>query len=165
MLPTTLWARAKLPAASCCSIDWFRLTGRVDSRGSSDSNAPQVGDRGAFSPRGYMPFYRRPGLTPESASDICMNQCRAMCCRGPLILALNEAELFDFEQNASIMGVALRVTKSPDGGGWVKFSEHAGECCPMLDRATFGCRIYADRPQRCREFPEKPTVGCAISGG
>lgn len=112
-----------------------------------------------------MSSYRMPGLTPESASDICMNRCRAMCCRGPLILTLTEAELMVFEQNASVIGVVLRVGKSPDGDGWVKFSEHAGECCPMLDRATFACRIYADRPQRCRDFPEKLTPGCAISGG
>ena len=26
-------------------------------------------------------------LTPEEASGICMDQCRAMCCRGPLIPA------------------------------------------------------------------------------
>jgi Fe-S-cluster containining protein len=106
-----------------------------------------------------------PGLTPESASDICMNQCRAMCCRGPLVLALSEKERLAFEQNALEMGVPVKVSTSPDGGGWVKFSEHGGECCPMLDRTSFACRIYADRPQRCRDFPEKLTLGCAISGG
>ncbi|MDA0734405.1 MAG: YkgJ family cysteine cluster protein [Chloroflexi bacterium] len=111
------------------------------------------------------PPYLMSGLTPESASDICMNQCRAMCCRGPLILTLTEAELRAFEQNALALGVALKVGKSPDAGGWVKFADHVGECCPMLDQSTFACRVYAARPQRCRDFPEKLTPGCAISGG
>lgn len=109
-----------------------------------------------------MSNYRMP---VESASDICMNQCRAMCCRGPLVLTLNRRERLAFEGYASVMGVDLRVSGSPDGGGWVKFAEHEGECCPMLDRATSACRIYADRPGRCRAFPERPTPGCAISGG
>jgi Fe-S-cluster containining protein len=109
-----------------------------------------------------MSIYR---MSAESASDICMNQCRAMCCRGPLILTLTRTERLAFQRYASVLGVALRVSGSPDGGGWVKFSEQGAECCPMLDRATFACRIYADRPQRCRDFPERPTPGCAISGG
>jgi Fe-S-cluster containining protein len=104
-------------------------------------------------------------MSAEFASDICMNQCRAMCCRGPLILSLTGTERLAFERHASNLGVVLRVSRSPDGGGWVKFSEHEGECCPMLDRATFACRIYFDRPQRCRDFPERLTPGCAISGG
>lgn len=112
-----------------------------------------------------MPPFRMPGLSPASSSDICMNQCRAMCCRGPLILTLTGSELLSFERDASVLGVVLKVSKSPDGGGWVKFADHAGECCPMLDQATFACRVYATRPQRCRDFPEKLTPGCAISGG
>ena len=112
-----------------------------------------------------MPPYLMPGLTPESATDICMEQCRAMCCRGPLILTLTQAEVLTFKQNSVALGVPLKLSKSPDNGGWVKFADHAGECCPMLDQSTFACRIYADRPQRCRDFPEKLTPGCAISGG
>ena len=112
-----------------------------------------------------MPPHLIPGLTPEAASDICMNQCRAMCCRGALVLSLGAAEVADFERQAAALGVAAVVAQSVDGVGWVKFADHPGECCPMLDQATFACRIYENRPQRCRDFPEKLTPGCAISGG
>ena len=111
-----------------------------------------------------MPPHLTPGLTPEAASHICMHQCRAMCCRGPLILRLTAQEAMAIKEQAAALGVALQMSQAPDGGGWVRFSEHAGERCPMLDATTFACRIYKDRPQRCRDFPERPTPGCAISG-
>ena len=103
-------------------------------------------------------------LTPEAATDICMNQCRAMCCRGPLILRLSGDESSRFEEQAMALGLTVKVDAAPGGGGWVKFAEHTGERCPMLEDTTSTCRIYQDRPQRCRIFPERPTPGCAISG-
>ena len=105
-----------------------------------------------------------PGLTREAASHICMNECNAMCCRGPLILRLTEGESVDFRRRAATLGVDAKVSQAPGGGGWVKFSDHPGEHCPMLDEDTWACRIYMHRPQRCRSFPERPTAGCAISG-
>ena len=105
-----------------------------------------------------------PGFTPEAASHICMNECNAMCCRGPLILRLTEEESVDFRQRAEALGIDAKVSQAPGGGGWVKFSDHPGEHCPMLDEDTWACRIYQHRPQRCRSFPERPTAGCAISG-
>ena len=111
-----------------------------------------------------MPAHLVPALSDEAASHICMHQCRAGCCRGPLILRLNCQEVLAFKEHATILGVALQVTQAPDGGGWVRFADHAGEHCPMLDPMTSACRIYQDRPQRCRDFPERPIPGCAISG-
>ena len=104
-------------------------------------------------------------LTPEAASDICMNRCRAMCCRGSLILHLSAAEVATFEQQAAALGVAATVTRTQLGEGWVRFADHEGERCPMLEDSTSMCRIYEERPQRCRDFPETLTPGCAISGG
>ena len=103
-------------------------------------------------------------LTPETATDICMNQCRAMCCRGPLILRLSRDESSRFEEQAIALGLTVKVDAAPGGGGWVKFAEHTGERCPMLEDTTSACRIYQARPQRCRIYPESPTPGCAISG-
>lgn len=112
-----------------------------------------------------MALYMVPGLTAEAASHICMSQCKAMCCRGPLVLRLKRAEVPIFESRAAALGVYLMIQGTPDGGGWVRFADHPGNLCPMLDEATSACRIYDDRPERCREFPEKMTPGCAISGG
>jgi len=103
-------------------------------------------------------------LTAEQASRICMEQCRAGCCRGRLILQLSQAEAAAFQAHAQSLGVRAKITPTSYGGGWVKFAGHPGQCCPMLDQTTWACRIYQDRPQRCREFPERPTPGCAISG-
>ena len=111
-----------------------------------------------------MPANIIPGLSPEQASHICMTQCGAMCCRGPLILELTEEEAQTFRGNAARLGTEARVSERPEGGGWVRFSDHEGERCPMLDKDTNGCRIYRQRPRRCRDFPERPTPGCAISG-
>ena len=104
------------------------------------------------------------GLTAPAATDICMSQCKAMCCRGALILQLTPDEVDGFKGQASKLGVEAQVAESPDGGGWVRFADHPGEHCPMLDDATSACRIYKDRPRRCRDFPEKVIPGCAISG-
>ena len=103
-------------------------------------------------------------LTPEAASRICMEQCRAMCCRGPIILRLAPGETEGFQANAARLGVEARITANADGSGWLRFTDHPGDRCPMLDPEDFSCRSYADRPRRCREFPEKPEPGCAISG-
>ena len=104
------------------------------------------------------------GLTPAAASDICMNHCKAMCCRGPLVLRLSPDEVRAFEGHAVRLGVAVRITQTPEGGGWLRFLDHPGEHCPMLDDATSACLIYQYRPQHCRDFPRRPTPGCLISG-
>jgi Fe-S-cluster containining protein len=103
-------------------------------------------------------------LAPAEASRICMDECRAMCCRGPLILRLAPDEVAGFYRAADRLEVTATITRTSDGGGNVLFLDHAGEACPMLDRTTFACRIYEERPKVCREFPRKPEPGCAISG-
>ena len=112
-----------------------------------------------------MPSFLIPGLTAEQASRICMAECRAGCCRGPLLLELTAAEVDDFKRRAAALGLAVTIAWRPDGGGWLRFVDYPGERCPMLHPETFACRIYADRPGRCRRFPERKTPGCAISGG
>lgn len=104
------------------------------------------------------------GITPEFASHVCMSYCRAMCCRGALVLSLSETEAGSFQERGDELGATVVLTRRDGGGAWVRFSDHEGERCPMLDPKTFGCRIYKHRPQRCRDFPEKPTPGCPISG-
>ena len=103
------------------------------------------------------------GLTREVAHIICMNQCKGQCCRGPLILRLEQTEVAGFKTLGRSLGIETHVSPSLDGGAWVKFTEHTGEHCPMLDPNTSECRIYSNRPRRCRSFPEKPTPGCMIS--
>jgi len=105
------------------------------------------------------------GLTPAEASRICIHQCRAMCCRGPQCLQLTPEETVAFKNHAARLGVPLYVSESSDGSAVVPFPEYAGERCPMLDGATYKCRIYDDRPSRCRQFPDQQRPGCAISGG
>ena len=106
-----------------------------------------------------------PGLTPTAASDICIHQCGAMCCRGPSILRLSSEELKVFEEHARGWDIKLVASNNADGGTWLRFTDHPGDHCPMLDAATSRCRIYEDRPERCRHFPERLIPGCAISGG
>jgi Fe-S-cluster containining protein len=105
------------------------------------------------------------GLSRQEAARICMDQCRAMCCRGPQYLGLTSAVVAAFRDRAARLGVSLQLIEAPDGSGAIRFLDHPGERCPMLDGATSACRIYPDRPSRCREFPDRPRRGCAISGG
>jgi Fe-S-cluster containining protein len=112
-----------------------------------------------------MGFYLRPGLTTQEAGDICMQECRAQCCRGPLLLELTGPEAAVLEGLARGLGINAGINPASQGGGWIRFADHEGERCPFLDCDTFACRIYAHRPGRCRAFPERPTPGCAISGG
>ena len=86
-------------------------------------------------------------LTPKEASRICMDQCRAMCCRGPLILRLEPDEVAVFHREAVHLGTTADISPAADGGGDLLFLDHPGECCPMLDQATFACRIYEQRPR------------------
>jgi Fe-S-cluster containining protein len=104
------------------------------------------------------------GLTLEAASRICRHECRAQCCRGPLLLSLTAPEVLRFRAHAAALGLDLTLREADDGSGSVAFVEHEGEHCPMLDDATSSCRIYEDRPHRCRDFPDRPRPGCAISG-
>lgn len=102
------------------------------------------------------------GLASLPASRLCMEVCRAGCCRGPLVLRLGADEVPRFRALASGLGVALRIRQDGEGGE-VRFLEHLGACCPMLDGATSSCRVHASRPRRCREFPERPRPDCALS--
>ena len=106
-----------------------------------------------------------PELTPEEASRTCMEECHGMCCRGPIVLLLEWDEVDRFLGSARDLGVSPVVVRDQYGSGWLRFTDHQGDRCPMLDPDTWACRIYDSRPQRCRDFPEKKTPGCAISGG
>jgi Fe-S-cluster containining protein len=105
-----------------------------------------------------------PVLAPEVASRVCMHECGARCCRGPQYLRLGVDEVPAFAARAAGLGVQVHLEPAPGGGALVRYLEHDGERCPMLDAATWACRIYAHRPRRCREFPDGPRPGCAISG-
>ena len=106
--------------------------------------------------------YLKPGLTLEAASSICIERCRAQCCQGPLILCLSEEEKLIFQQSADGMSTPLKMTLV--GQSWLlKFQDHQGDRCPMLDAETMKCLIYEHRPQQCQVFPAEPIEGCAIS--
>ena len=107
--------------------------------------------------------YLKPGLRLREANTICMEQCRGQCCRGALILRLGKNEVAEFKEMGAYLGIETNISVSRYGYAWVKFSEHIGEHCPMLDPDTSECLIYHNRPTRCRAFPEKPTPGCPIS--
>jgi Fe-S-cluster containining protein len=111
-----------------------------------------------------MPFHLAAGLTLEAASRVCMHECRAGCCRGPLVLRLTAAEAQLFRTRALELGVELKLREAGEGSGQVAFLEHPGDHCPMLDDATSACRIYQERPARCRDFPDAPRPDCPISG-
>ncbi|MFO0600459.1 MAG: YkgJ family cysteine cluster protein [Myxococcaceae bacterium] len=109
-------------------------------------------------------MHLRPGLGVEEAARICQLECKAQCCRGALFIELSAAEVATFRASAARLGVEANVRVAADGSGEVRFLDHDGDHCPMLDDATSTCRAYDDRPQTCRDFPRGVRPGCAISG-
>ena len=99
-------------------------------------------------------------LTPEEASRICMDQCRAMCCRGPLILRLEPEEVAVFHREAVRLGTTADISPAADGGGNLLFQDHPGECCPMLDQATFAWpHLRTEAAGLVPEFPRRRSLG------
>ena len=62
-----------------------------------------------------MPDSTLSGLTPQEASDICMNQCGAKCCQGPAILVLTVEEARTFEERAQSLGLTAIIIDAPSG--------------------------------------------------
>ncbi len=108
--------------------------------------------------------YLKPGLTVEAASSICIERCGAQCCQGPLILKLSGEEKLIFQHKADHTRIPLKMTLL-DKSWLVKFQDHQGARCPMLDSESKKCLIYEDRPRQCRTFPSHPIEGCEISSG
>jgi Fe-S-cluster containining protein len=101
---------------------------------------------------------------PDAAStELCMGRCHAACCQGPAYLLLAAGEVSDFAAQGQRLGVPVRLRATAAGGAQVRFLEHPGDRCPMLDPTTFACRIYEARPGRCRAFPEARRPGCLLS--
>jgi len=96
-------------------------------------------------------------------NQICINECGGMCCRGPLVLQLTSVEHKFLKGVAQKLQVPVFSSTTVDGRYILKFSDHPGLHCPMLDSETSVCKIYEDRPKVCREFPLKFTPGCLIS--
>ncbi|MDE2781214.1 MAG: hypothetical protein OXI91_16290 [Chloroflexota bacterium] len=63
-----------------------------------------------------MPPFLVPGLSEQEASDICMNRCRAMCCRGPLLLELGPDEVEDFLANGERLQVKVKANRGVNNG-------------------------------------------------
>lgn len=107
-------------------------------------------------------MYRKPGLTVIEAQRLCRDVCGALCCQGPQVLVLTAGEAIEMRAHASRLGATMVLHARDDGGASLRFPDHAGDRCPMLDAAD-ACRIYESRPARCRAFPEGPRPGCVIS--
>jgi Fe-S-cluster containining protein len=94
-------------------------------------------------------------------SDVCRLQCRAACCQGPLVLRLSAEEAARLTARGAALGVPVVIVPVADGAR-LRFTDHPDDRCPMLDPVGHGCRIYPERPARCRAFPEAPTPGCLL---
>ena len=99
----------------------------------------------------------------DDDNKICINKCKAMCCRGPLVLQLTVVEHKFLKNIGKQLQLPVVSSATIDGDYILKFLDHPGFHCAMLDSETSMCRIYEDRPKVCREFPLKVTPGCLIS--
>lgn len=77
-------------------------------------------------------------MRTTAANNIDCTNCDAACCRLQVLL-IDDNE------------VAERLVEWSDWGGQVMRRLDDGWCAG-LDRTTFRCTIYAQRPQVCRDF-------------
>ena len=85
-----------------------------------------------------------------------MEQCRGQCCRGALILRLGKNEVAEFKEMGAHLGIETNISVSRYGDAWVKFSEHIGDHCPMLDPETSRCLIYDIVPPDAKRSLKNP---------
>ena len=92
-----------------------------------------------------MGWVRPPSLA------LCADECGAKCCKNRLVL-LTPGEAV----RLSSLGSAL-ITQGMDGH-WAMLAKPACVFLTPEDR----CRIYAERPEACRAFPQRPSAGCLV---
>jgi len=96
----------------------------------------------------------------QASKAICTDECGAQCCRAPGHFRCDEDELEVLREEAVRLGVRVRVVRLADKWA-VDFKNNDG-ACPFLDRDTSLCRVYAARPQACRDFPTKYEERCVL---
>jgi Fe-S-cluster containining protein len=100
-----------------------------------------------------------------SVANICSVQCGAKCCRAPGQVIVSRQEATKLKALASQLKVKLVLLSAPILGHRLSldFDKNGGKC-PFLSRENL-CRIYEDRPEGCRNFPDRPTMGCLLNPG
>ena len=82
---------------------------------------------------------------------LCADECGAKCCKNRLVL-LTPGEA----TRLSSMGHAP-ITQGTNGR-WAMLTIPT---CVFLTTENL-CRIYAERPEACRVFPQRPASGCLV---
>ena len=92
------------------------------------------------------------GRLREPSLALCAEECGARCCQNRLVL-LSEAEA----QRLAALRSGLPVSRGTDG----RWALLAIPACSFLGRDR-RCAIYAERPDACRAFPQRPSAGCLV---
>ena len=88
--------------------------------------------------------------TPTLA--LCAEECGARCCQNRLVL------LSDDEATRLITYPAKPPISRGSDGRWAMLAIPA---CPFLGPDRH-CAIYAERPDACHAFPQRPSAGCLV---
>ena len=96
--------------------------------------------------------------------EVCANQCGARCCRAPGSFSLDDDELARLAAHADRLGVRFTTFVDPHWPGHHR-ADHGvnGGACSFLDRDTNLCRVYDDRPDACRQFPQTYEPECRLT--
>ena len=100
------------------------------------------------------------GWVQAPSVALCVERCRAACCRAPGSVVLSH-----HEANRMALRSPTPLHLYDEGGNRLRlnFSDHDGHC-PMLE-ADARCRIYSDRPVACHRYPSQPELRCAVWPG
>jgi Fe-S-cluster containining protein len=102
-----------------------------------------------------------PGWVQPPSRALCVEQCRAACCRAPGSIELDGWELDSLRGSTPQTLIVYAELETPQVQRYrLNFSDHGGQCPMLADDAT--CRIYVNRPACCHAFPSQPDPRCAV---
>ena len=93
-----------------------------------------------------------PGWVRPPSLALCADECGAKCCRNRLVL-------LSPEEAARLTPHPLRppISRGADG----RWAMLAIPACRFLGGGN-RCTIYAERPDACHAFPQRPSAGCLV---
>lgn len=109
------------------------------------------------------PEYR--DMTPEELGNVCSKQCKAKCCRAPMIMSLTEKETATLRTLARSLKVDVVINQVPGERRYtLEQRDQTDEKCPFLTKDNL-CAIHDQRPNSCLTWPGfEKQQNCLLSG-
>ena len=95
-----------------------------------------------------------PGWLRPPSLALCAEECGARCCRQRRLVILSASEGARLKAKRE----DVLIAQGTDG----RLAMLLNPICVFLHPETNRCTIHAERPDACRAFPQRPSVGCRV---